>query len=77
VDITGERIILVQTKAGRLGMYLMGPTLFSAELVRARFRPAAIESVALCAKDDEVLRPLLEKHDGCKVVVMSPRMLVT
>ena len=35
IDIApGERAILVQTKASRLGMYLMGQTLFSAELLR-------------------------------------------
>jgi hypothetical protein len=72
VDITGERVILVQTKARRLGMNLMGQTLFSAELLRTRFRPDTVESVALCSQDDEVLRPLLERHPGCRVEVMPP-----
>jgi hypothetical protein len=70
IDITNERVVLVQTKASRLGMYLMGQTLFSAELVRQRFRPASVESIALCTQDDELLRPLLERHEGCRVVVM-------
>jgi hypothetical protein len=30
IDLQGERVIVVQTKASRLGMYLMGQTLFSA-----------------------------------------------
>ena len=70
VDITGERVILVQTKARRLNMYLMGQTVFSAEIVRWLFRPASVESIALCTADDAVLRPLLEAHPGCRVVVM-------
>ena len=71
IDIaSGERAILVQTKASRLGMYLMGQTLFSAELLRRRYPASLIESVALCGKDDAVLRPLLEAHTGCRVVVV-------
>lgn len=62
----------MQTKASRLGMYLMGQTLFSGELLRRRYPAALIESVALCSKDDAVLRPLLEVHTGCRVVV-APR----
>ena len=70
VAVDGQRVILVQAKASRLGMYLMGQTLFSAELLRHRSRPASVESIALCTADDEVLRPLLESHEGCRVVVM-------
>ena len=68
IDVEGRDIVLVQAKATRLGMYLMGQTLFSMELIRS-LRPRSIESVALCAKDDAVLRPLLEAHAGCRVVV--------
>lgn len=68
IAIEGRDIVLVQAKAMRLGMYLMGQTLFSMELMRT-FHPRSITSVALCAKDDEVLRSLLEAHDGCRVVV--------
>jgi hypothetical protein len=68
----GERAVLVQTKHARLGMYLMGQTLFSAELLRQRYPDARIESVALCTQDHDVLRPLLEAYAGCFVVV-APR----
>ena len=68
----GERAVLVQTKDSRLGMYLMGQTLFSAQLLRRRYPEAQVESIALCTQDDEMLRPLLEAYDGCKVVV-APR----
>ena len=57
----GERAVLVQTKDSRLGMYLMGQTLFSAELLRRRFPTAAIESIALCTQDDDVLVAFQER----------------
>lgn len=70
VTIDGEDIIVVQAKAGRLGMHLMGQTLFSAELMNA-FHPKSIRSVALCYADDEVLRPILERFPGMQVVVLQ------
>lgn len=72
VSLEGQNIIVVQAKAKRLGMPLMGQTLFSAELAK-RFKPASVRSVALCTKDDAVLRPLLERFDGCKVVIQKRR----
>lgn len=74
VLIEGKDIIVIQTKASRLGMYLMGQTLFSAELMQ-RFNPRSIKSIALCSQDDEVLRPLLERHSGIEVV-LCPRNTV-
>ena len=68
VDLKGKDIIVVQAKDYRLGMYLMGQTLFSAQLME-RFKPRSVESVALCSKDDAVLRPLLERYPAMKVVV--------
>jgi hypothetical protein len=70
VSLKGEDAIIVQAKASRLGMYLMGLTLFSAQLV-GRYRPSSIRSVALCLKDDEILRPMLERYPGMQVVVMA------
>ena len=69
VSLEGEDVIVVQAKAKRLGMYLMGQTFFSAQLVR-RFRPASVRSIALCTADDSVLRPLLERYPGMEVIVM-------
>jgi hypothetical protein len=68
VALEGEDLIVVQAKASRLGMYLMGQTFFSAQLMK-RFHPTSIRSVALCAADDSVLRPLLEQYPGMEVVV--------
>jgi hypothetical protein len=69
-DLTGRDVVVVQTKAERLGMYLMGQTLFSRDLALS-LGAKSVRSVALCIKDDEVLRPLLERHEGCEVVVFS------
>jgi hypothetical protein len=63
IDISGKDIVVVQTKASRLGMSLMGQAFFSAQLLK-RFEPRSIESVALVAKDDAVLRLLFEQYGG-------------
>ncbi len=68
VSVEGRDIIVVQTKAKRLGMYLMGQAFFSAQLMK-RFGPRSVESVALVAQDDDVLRPLFEQYEGMRVVV--------
>jgi hypothetical protein len=68
LDIVGRDIIIVQAKAMRLGMSLMGQAFFSVELMK-RFKPRSIESVALVSKDDAVLRPIFESYPGMRVVV--------
>ena len=70
VIIPDEDIICVQAKTGTLGMYLMGQALFSPELLQ-RFKPKKVTSVALCTKDDNVLRPLLERYN-IQVVIITP-----
>ena len=60
VDITGKDIVVVQTKASWLGMYLMGQAVFSPKLME-RFMPSSIRSVAICIRSDEVLEPLLKE----------------
>jgi len=70
-DIAGRDVIVVQTKANRLGMSLLGQCLFSRDLVR-RLGPRSVKSVALCTQDDPVLRALLEAYEGCEVVVFEP-----
>jgi len=69
-DLTDRDVVVVQTKAERLGMYLMGQTLFSRDLALS-LGAKSVRSVALCIRDDEVLRPLLERHEGCEVVVFD------
>jgi hypothetical protein len=69
-EIKGRDVVVIQTKAKRLGMYLMGQCLFSRDLV-LQLGAKSVSSVALCTKDDAVLRPLLEAHEGCEVVVFD------
>ena len=68
VDIEGKDIIVVQTKASRLGMYLMGQLVFSKELMK-KHNPKSVKSVAVCTKGDSVLQPLLDKFEDVEVVV--------
>ena len=67
VEITDQNIVIVQTKAKRLGMYLLGQALFSIHLMEP-FLPRSIQSVAICTKGDAVLEPLAQKY-GIKVVI--------
>jgi hypothetical protein len=67
-EIAGKDVVIVQTKNRRLDMPLMGQTLFSARLLE-QFHPRSIRSVALCAQDDAVLRPMLDAFSMCEVVV--------
>ena len=67
-DLRGKDVVVVQTKNSRLGMYLMGQTLFSRELIARRFQPSSVRAVALVRQSDEALQPILEEF-GCEVVV--------
>ena len=68
VSIKNKDVIAVEVKTGRLGRYLMGQTLFAKYLLES-FSPRSIESVAICQRDDDILRPFLESFDGVKVVI--------
>jgi hypothetical protein len=62
-DVRGRDIVVIQSKAARLGMYLMGQALFSQRLVE-RLGARSVRSVAVCAEDDALMRELLEAHPG-------------
>lgn len=66
-DVTGKDVVVIQSKNKRLGMYLMGQALFSRELLLKK-GAKSVRSVAVCRKDDKVLRPLLLAHPGIEVV---------
>jgi hypothetical protein len=65
----GKDIIVLQAKAHRLGMYLMGQGVFSAELMK-KFNPKSIKSVILCTDEDSVLSPFLNMYPNVEVIVM-------
>ena len=67
-SIEGKDVIAVQTKANRLGMYLMGQAFFSRELLKS-FNPKSIRTVAICGKGDEKMERLC-KEQGIEVVVI-------
>jgi hypothetical protein len=56
VSLAGKDVIVIQTNASRLGMYLMGQGFFAVQLVQ-RFNPCSVISVTLCSQNDAVLRP--------------------
>lgn len=66
-EIENRDIVVIQTKASRLGMYLLGQALFSRHLMMP-FRPRSVDTVAICTKGDAVLEPLAMGY-GIKVVV--------
>ena len=68
IDIQGRDVIAVQTKANRLGMYVMGQALFSRELLKQR-GPSSVRAVAICGKGDQVMEKLCAEH-GIEVVVI-------
>ena len=65
-DIAGKDVVVIQSKNKRLGMYLMGQALFSRELILKK-KPKSVRSVAVCRKDDKVMRELLVAHPGIEV----------
>jgi hypothetical protein len=67
VTIKGKDIIILQTKAHRLGMNLMGQAIISKGLME-RFEPNSIRSVAICSEGDSVLEPLLKNY-GIELVI--------
>ena len=67
VTIKGKNIIVLQTKANRLGMNLMGQAIISKKLME-RFEPKSIRSVAICTEGDSVLEPLLKDY-GIELVI--------
>lgn len=60
-------MVVIQTKASRLGMNVLGQALFSAEILRAS-GARELRTIALCTGDDEILRPLAQRY-GIEVVV--------
>ena len=68
-NFEGKEIIVVQTKANRLGMYLMGQALFSREIMK-RFKPKSIKAVAICGKGDSEMEPICREY-GIEIVVIN------
>jgi hypothetical protein len=67
VSINGKDIIVLQTKANRLGMNLMGQAILSKKLME-KFEPKSIRSIAICSEGDSVLEQYLAEY-GIELVV--------
>jgi hypothetical protein len=70
-DLRGRSVIVVQTKPGRMGMYLMRQALFSGRLTQAA-GAASMGSVLLCHKTDAALLPLLSSFPEVEVWLSDP-----
>lgn len=68
-DIKGRDVIVIQTKASRIGMYLLGQAYFS-KLLLEKHEPKSIKSVAICGKGDLVMEEIAQQS-GVQVVVIS------
>ncbi len=74
-DIKNKDVIILQTKANRLGMYLLGQAYFSKLLIQ-RFQPNSIKSVAICGKNDKIMKELAIEHN-IEVVVIPDADLIS
>ena len=73
VSLDGKDIILVQAKARRLNMVVLGQAVFSSKLIKRNHNPASVRSIALVKENDTVLGPLLEEFPEVDVVVLPDK----
>ena len=71
-SLSGRRVIVIQTKKGRMGMYLMGQALFSARLALAS-GASSVRSILLCHEADGALLPLLKPFQEVEVWFSDPK----
>jgi hypothetical protein len=75
IKIKDEDVVVLQAKARRLGMYLMGQAFFSAQLIQ-RFGPRSIESVALVTKMTPCCVRFLNSTKECELSFALQRLQV-
>ncbi len=68
LKVKGKKVIVIQSKAKRLGMYLIGQTIVSRELMKA-LGANVILSVAVHRKNDPVMLNVLKRFKKCEAVV--------
>jgi hypothetical protein len=63
-SVRKQEVVVIQAKAARLGMGLLGQALFSTMLMeREEVGAKVVESIALCSKSDAVLEALCKQAD--------------
>ncbi len=68
-DIKDKDVVIIQTKGGRIGMYLLGQAYFSRLLIE-KLQPKSVRIVAICGKGDKVIEQLAQDH-GIEVVIIK------
>ena len=66
--IKDKDVVVIQTKSGKLGLYLLGQAYFSKLLIE-RHEPRSIRVVAICGKSDAIMEELAKSHDVEVVVI--------
>lgn len=66
--VKDKQVIVIQSKARRLGMGLIGQVIVSAELLDD-LGAEVIKSVGVCKEDDKVLHDVLRRFEKCEAVV--------
>jgi len=70
-DIEDRDVIVIQTKASRLGMYLLGQAYFSKLLIE-KHQPKSIKSVAICGRGDLVMEEIAQQSGVEVVIIKTP-----
>lgn len=66
--VKGKRVIVIQSKARRLGMGLIGQVVVSRELLK-ELKAKVVKSVGVCREDDLLLHKVLRRFEKCEAVV--------
>ena len=66
--VRGKRVIVIQSKARRLGMSLIGQVVVSSKLLEV-LGADVIQSVGVCKEDDKVLHEVLKTFDKCGAII--------
>ena len=66
--VKGKRVIVIQSKARRLGMSLIGQVIVSRELL-TDLKAKVVKSVGVCREDDQILRAVLGRFKKCEAIV--------
>lgn len=69
--VKGKTVVVIQSKAKRLGMYLIGQTIVSRELMKSLGAKVKL-SIALHRKDDPVMEKVLLRFKKCQAVKYTP-----
>ena len=66
--VKGKEVIVIQSKARRLGMGLIGQVVVSRELLKD-LKAKVVKSVGVCREDDQLLQKVLRRFKKCEAVV--------